>query len=175
MGEVEPGWRLTLATDEELAALMGWFPDGPSVRVWGGPAFRYPFDPASFRKDCLWDSLARFALAGPDGDFCGFGQLYEHLGRVHLARLAVRPDRRGQGVGRCLVLALLDAGRTLWPHVEASLYVYRHNAPALACYESVGFRIAPFPAVRAEMADECFFMTLPLSRTRGQLQKFRRN
>jgi ribosomal protein S18 acetylase RimI-like enzyme len=165
----EPAPRLTLreARQADLDVLRGWFPDAATTTDWGGPEFRFPHTAASFREDCCWDRLAGFALSGPDGTLEGFGQLYDHLGRIHLARLAVRPDRRGQGVGKALIRALLDAGRQRWPYEEASLYVFRHNARACACYRALGFRAAPFPAERARFADTCWFLTRPVVLSAG--------
>jgi ribosomal protein S18 acetylase RimI-like enzyme len=167
MIDESPGWRLEGVTEADRAVLMRWFGDESSVRIWGGPAFRYPFTEASFREDALWDSLAGFALRDPAGRLAAFGQIYDHLGRIHLARLVVEPGRRGGGVGRRLILALLEAGHQRWPYDEASLYVYRDNEPALACYRSLGFRAVEFPAVRAELAGSCYFLTRPLDLSRS--------
>jgi ribosomal protein S18 acetylase RimI-like enzyme len=167
MTEKTSDWRLEDVTDADRSVLMCWFGDEASLRIWGGPAFRHPFTEASFREDSHWNSLAGFALRDPAGCMAGFGQLYDHLGRIHLARLAVEPGRRGGGIGRRLVLALLEAGRERWPYDEASLYVYRHNEPALACYRSLGFRASEFPAVRAELAGSCYYLTRPLDLSRS--------
>jgi ribosomal protein S18 acetylase RimI-like enzyme len=56
-----------------------------------------------------------------------------------LHALATRPDHRRRGLGRQVLAELLDWGvvrgaRTAWLHVETD------NAPALAFYESLGFR-----------------------------------
>jgi ribosomal protein S18 acetylase RimI-like enzyme len=167
MPEGRPRNRLRAVVDADRATLMRWFGDEAAVRIWGGPAFHFPYTEQSFRADSYWDSLAGFALCDDEGRMCAFGQLYEHLGRVHLARLVVDPERRGEGLGRALVLALLEVGASMWPVAEASLYVYRHNTPALACYLSIGFRITDFPPVRAEMADSCYFLTLPIELRRS--------
>jgi len=167
MTEDGEGWRLEGVTDADRCVLMGWFQDAASLRNWGGPTIRHPFTEASFREDTLWDSLAGFALRDFTEHMAAFGQIYDHLGRIHLARLVVDPGRRGGGLGRRLILALLEAGRERWPYAEASLYVYRDNKPALACYRSLGFRDAEFPAVRAELAATCYFLIRPLDLTRS--------
>ena len=162
MPEETPDWRLDNVTDEDRSVLMGWFDDAASVRIWGGPSFRYPWTDDSFRADSRWDSLAGFALRDSSASMVAFGQLYDHLSRIHLARLVVAPQRRGGGIGRRLVSALLAVGRERWPYEEASLYVYRDNEPAVACYRSLGFRSAKFPPVYPELAGTCYFLTRPL-------------
>ncbi len=162
MPEVAPDWRLDSVTDADRSVLMGWFHDASSVRIWGGPSFRYPWTDDSFRADSRWDVLAGFALRDSSARMAAFGQLYDHLGRIHLARLVVDPQRRSGGIGRRLISELLAAGRERWPYEEASLYVYRDNEPAVACYRSLGFRSAEFPAAHPELAGSCYFLTRPL-------------
>jgi ribosomal protein S18 acetylase RimI-like enzyme len=142
--------------------LMTWFVDEAAVKVWGGPRFGYPFSKASFLRDCHWRKMPSFSLRDPDGDFVAFGQIYERLGRINLARLVVSPALRGQGVGKRLIGGLLAAGREIYDSSGFSLFVYRDNQPALRCYQSMGFEIADFPK-GAPLQDECFYLTRPVS------------
>lgn len=89
-----------------------------------------------------------FAIA-PDAD--GHDQAlgtvalkHEGEGVYELTKMAVTPSARGRGVGRRLLVAALDwfraqGGRELF--LESS----RKLAPALALYESMGFRHRPAP------------------------------
>jgi len=68
----------------------------------------------------------------------------ESEGVYELTKMAVAPQARGTGVGRALMLAVLEAfrarnGRELFLESSSKL------APALALYESVGFRHHPAP------------------------------
>jgi putative acetyltransferase len=58
--------------------------------------------------------------------------------RFQLARMAVRPDRRGQGLGRALIAHAIAHARTMGAQ---SLFLLSNTklAPAIALYESVGF------------------------------------
>ncbi len=160
------GWALDRAGPADIAVLRGWFPDDAAVRVWGGPNFRAPFTTESFAEDCHWPAMDSFCLREPGRDaglsMVAFGQLYDRNGRINLARLIAHPDRRGEGIGRRLVGLMMVAGARLLPLDEYSLFVYRDNAAALACYRAMGFEInADYPADQA-LADECYFLTRPV-------------
>jgi ribosomal protein S18 acetylase RimI-like enzyme len=155
------GWQLTEATDHDLDELMSWFHDKDEIDIWGGPRFRFPFTRATFREDCHWGRMAAFRLDSPQGEFSAFGQMYRRYGRINLARLAVKPGLRGQGVGKRLVGMLIEKGPTLFPADEFSLFAYRHNAAALACYRSMGFVVRDYPS-GARMADQCYYLTRPV-------------
>lgn len=160
------GWSLRDATEDDLRKLMGWFESADAVKVWGGPKFRYPFTSATFREDCRWGRMATFVLESPGGEFAAFGQVYERYRRINLARLVVRPDLRGQGIGRRLVEALIEVGPTVVDRPEFSLFVYRDNTPALACYLGAGFSIHSYPQ-DAPMADVCHYLTRPVQQAGG--------
>lgn len=155
-------WSLRPAEQRDIDELMRWFPDREAVLEWGGPVFRFPFTRHSFAEDIHWGRMASFSLCGPAGLLAGFGQLYERAGRIHLARLVVAPDFRGQGAGRYLVARLLEQGQSAYPLPEYSLFVFRDNARALRCYESAGFRIADYPE-DAPLPDLCFYLTRPVA------------
>lgn len=161
----QEGWRLVDAKDSDLDRLMNWFGDALAVKIWGGPKFRYPFTARSFRKDCHWGRMVAYRLDSPDGEFSAFGQMYERLGRINLARLVVHPESRGQGVGKRLIGLMLEAGPRHFECDEFSLFVYRDNLPALECYKAMGFVIRDYPE-GAVMADECYYLTRPVSNTK---------
>lgn len=151
-------WTFGSADESDIDELMTWFPDAHSIDIWGGPAFRYPFNHESFREDCRWLEFSSYSLRNPDGEFVGFGQLGSRFERSHLARLVVRPDLRGQGVGRILLEKMIAAARSESELEEVALFVYKDNEPACRCYLALGFEIQDYPE-RAGLSDECFYMT----------------
>jgi len=154
-------WSLQEATATHIETLMQWFAQKDDVVIWGGPRFRYPFTRESFFEDVCWRKMASFCLVDAGGGFVGFGQLYERDGRIHLARLVVRPDMRGRGVGRRLIEMLMEAGSALFPGDECSLFVYRDNVAAYECYRSLGFVVGEYPTDMPH-ADVCDYLTRPL-------------
>jgi len=164
VGAAQDGWKLVAARDSDFHHLMTWFDDAPSVKVWGGPKFRYPYTAESFRADCYWGRMASYRLESPEGEFAAFGQLYKRYGRINLARLIAHPHMRGQGVGKRLVSLLLEVGPKLVESNEFSLFVYHDNLPALACYKAMGFVISDHPE-GASMANQCYYLTRPVLST----------
>ena len=155
------GCSLQLATDGDIDELMGWFPDAPSVDIWGGPKFRYPFTRDSFVKDCGIEQMISYSLRAPDGTMVAFGQRYDRDDRAHLARLIASPAARRQGYGRKLIEEIIETVRREGKHTDISLFVYRHNEPAYRCYLQLGFRVQPYPE-KARMREQCYFLTRPV-------------
>ena len=64
-----------------LPELMQWFPDAGSCAVWGGPQFRGPSTPASFRADARIGELpSRMLIDDVDCSMVAFGQFYRRVG-----------------------------------------------------------------------------------------------
>ena len=73
-----------------------------------------------------------------DARLAGVALTTEWMGSPLLAELGVRLDRRGQGLGRALVLATVGALADLG-HDRLGLYVTVGNDPAMALYKRLGF------------------------------------
>ena len=143
--------------DARLGELMSWFPDAHACRVWGGMQFRFPFTPATFREDAKIDSLPTWMLVEA-GEMVAFGQYYLRIGRCHLGRLAVTPDRRSRGIGAALVRELCARGSAELGVDEFSLFVLPGNERARRLYERLGFEVDRYPDPSPPYAD-CIYMT----------------
>ena len=158
----DDSWALDATAERDIDQLMRWFPDADATRIWGGPDFRHPFNRHSFAEDIHWGRMATFSLRSPAGELAAFGQLYERLNRINLARLAVNPSMRGQGIGRRLVEMLMTAGPQMFSCSEFSLFVYRDNIVAAKCYTSLGFKVATYPEKTA-LGEACDYLTRPVA------------
>ncbi len=96
----ENGWLLQAPTASDFDGLMTWFSDAHSVDIWGVLRIRFPFTRSALLEDCQLDKTVAYCLRDPQGRMAAFGQVYERLGRAHLARLVSNPSMRRQGVGR---------------------------------------------------------------------------
>ena len=115
--------------DCRLEELMRWFPDAHACRVWGGTQFRFPFTPATFREDAKIDSLPTWMLVEA-GEMVAFGQYYLRIGRCHLGRLAVTPQRRGRGIGAVLVRELCVQGAAEFGVYAGCIYMVQRAKSA---------------------------------------------
>lgn len=152
------GWTLETADDRGFAEVMTWFPSAASVDIWGGPKFRYPFTGDSFVEDCRTDLMKSYCLRDDAGQYAAFGQSCERDGRGHLARLIANPAMRRRGAGSRLIEMMIALLEQRHAYAEYSLFVYRHNEPALQCYSGLGFVVRDYPE-DAALQGLCYFMT----------------
>jgi ribosomal protein S18 acetylase RimI-like enzyme len=147
-----------------LPELMRWFHDADACRAWGGPNFRCPYTPATFREDVRIDSLASWSLVDDSGTLAGFGQYYLRAGRCHLGRLAVAPALRGRGLGGTLVRELGQTGSADLGVATYSLFVLPGNERAMHLYQRLGFEPACYPEPDP-VFDDCIYMVAASLRT----------
>jgi ribosomal protein S18 acetylase RimI-like enzyme len=127
-----------------LPQLMAWFEDAAQVRTWGGPEFRFPFDARSFREDSKVDEISSWSLVAGD-TLAAFGQCYPRIGRCHVGRVAVSPQRRGEGLGTRLIRDMSAWGIAEFGARELSLFVNKDNPAAHRLYRRLGYRELPYP------------------------------
>lgn len=144
------------ATAAHLPDIMSWFPGADSTRIWGGWQFRFPFTPETFAADVQLTERPSYVLIDQADVVLGFGQIYLRVGRCHFGRLAVAPDRRGQGLGTALLRVLAEQGQRAFGAAEYSLFVSRQNAQAEKLYRRLGFVHAPYP--EAGVPDDYAYM-----------------
>lgn len=128
-----------------LDTLKSWFTDLSATRQWGGPGIQYPFDDTVFLKDIQWQKMPSYSFVDKQQRLLGFGQYYNKYGRCHLARLAIAPQQRGQGLGQRFISALINAGLADLKVKHSSLYVLNDNLQAIRCYRALGFEPAQPP------------------------------
>lgn len=139
-----------------LPDLMTWFPDASTLGIWGGPDFRFPFTPDSFRADSKVDDIDSWSLVAGDGALAAFGQCYLRTGRCHFGRVGVSPHRRSGGLGTRLLREMAREGLAKFGERELSLFVRRDNLAAHRLYLRLGFREAPYPD--PEFLADCHYM-----------------
>ena len=83
-----------------------------------------------------------------DGADIGWMQVSEAAGRLHLHQFHIVPRFHNQGIGTCLIQALLDRARGIGGSV--GLNVIRGNR-AISLYRRLGFRVVGGDAERLHM------------------------
>jgi RimJ/RimL family protein N-acetyltransferase len=93
------------------------------------------------------DDVEAFVFADVDGGpLVAYGELWldDEEGEIELARLLVAPERRGQGVGRVLVRALVERARQTHPELpDVILRVRPENEQGIRAYAAAGFVAVP--------------------------------
>lgn len=112
----------------------------------GGPTFDHARHIAAFwdRVDGVLPPDGRFYLAwGPDGRVAGTGSLRRLAGDVgEMKHLYVRPEARGQGLGRVLVERRMEDAREMGLRaLVADTVAMNRTMPAL--YDKLGFQRVP--------------------------------
>lgn len=136
---------LSRPSNQNLIELMSWFSDKDELTMWSGPNFRYPFNLSTFKSDLNLNTLKSFSLLSSTGQLLAFGQYYLRLGKCHLARLVVNPDRRGQGVASHLISQLSTLGKSELGTASCSLFVLEQNKSAIKVYMKLGFSVSDYP------------------------------
>jgi ribosomal-protein-alanine N-acetyltransferase len=111
-------------------------------------SFRTPWSRAAFRHELERNPVARLWVArepsggsvAGEGPVVGYLCLWVVADEVHITNLAVRPDRRGQGIAHQLLVTLLARCRAQGA-TRAFLEVRPANRPARRLYEGLGFRV----------------------------------
>jgi [ribosomal protein S18]-alanine N-acetyltransferase len=103
-------------------------------------SFKTPWSRAAFRYEIAQNRVARCLVVRAEGSIAGYLCLWEIGHEIHITNLAVHPRRRGQGLARALLHAMLEDGR-LRGVTLAFLEVRPSNSEALGLYESLGFSV----------------------------------
>ncbi len=82
-------------------------------------------------------AFAAFGLFGKHG-LAAYISIYHSVPEMEILNLAVAPERRRQGLGRRVLLMVLQVARKMGMQ-KVSLETRQNNAAAIALYESVGF------------------------------------
>ena len=121
----------------------------------------FPMSDEDFLKLLTTDHLKSCCLLNDEQHLVAFGQYYRHLEHHHLGRLAVNPKYRSQGFSKALITKILEQAFLEQSAQGASLFVFRDNIVAYACYLSLGFIETDYPeeSFPGNMQN-CIYMTL---------------
>jgi len=159
--------ELRTAAEADFAAVCRWFFSvklattsqvNPSIRQWAGPNIAYPCSVKQLASHLIAGQYQSFILA-EHANIIGFGQIQLVKQRAHLARLAINPAYRGQGLAKRLLAGLIENAQQQIELKEVSLFVYMENTTAIACYEKFGFAQSTTPTGINTVVG-CRFMTL---------------
>lgn len=102
--------------------------------------FSMPWSLDSFKEELI-NPNAVYAAAELEGRVAGYGGMRHAAGEYYIDNIAVAPDKRRQGIGRQIMSYLVGYAKKHGGEF-VSLEVRPSNAPAIALYESLGFKRA---------------------------------
>jgi ribosomal protein S18 acetylase RimI-like enzyme len=88
--------------------------------------------------ETAWSMAAIATVAEDENGIIGYQISTANYSGGHLARLAVHPDRQGQGIGRDLVLDIFSQFER-WGTERVTVNTQADNIASLALYEKIGF------------------------------------
>jgi ribosomal-protein-alanine N-acetyltransferase len=124
-------------------------------------SFLSPWTRAAFLHE-LHSSHSRLVAAEWQGQVIGYLCAWFVVDEVHILDVAVHPTHRRQGVGKLLLQYSLQEGQQGGAH-SASLEVRRSNLPAIALYQSFGFREVGVRRRYYENGEDALLMVRSLS------------
>jgi len=131
------------AFQKDLYQILPWIENSKMLKYWGGHRLTYPPDPEKTWMEIGGKTCDTYVLDDTAGAIVGFGQtICREPSAVHLARIIVSPNRRGQGLGRIFCQQLIHVSFQHYRPAYFTLNVYRDNIPAVRLYKSLGFRVA---------------------------------
>ena len=147
------------ASPTDYAEIAAWISDAAACLRWAGPKVPFPFAPAELPELLAVPGGGSYCLAeGGRGSPIGFGQYWPRPdATVHLLRIIVRPESRGQGMGRELCGQLVSRAVASAPAQAVTLNVYRDNVAAIGLYQQLGFAV-----VTERCNGDALFMARPV-------------
>jgi ribosomal-protein-alanine N-acetyltransferase len=101
-------------------------------------SFRTPWPSYAFEQELRGNRLAHYLVARAGDRVVGFAGVWLMVDEAHITTFGVHPDWRRQGIGRQLLLNLVELARTIGAR-RMTLEVRPTNEAAQALYRAYGF------------------------------------
>ena len=100
--------------------------------------FPMPWPLSAFEFEMRDNPVARYVMAEESGRLIGFAGAHMILEEGHITNVVVAESARGRGIGKALMLALMQYAANLGVRY-LTLEVRASNTPAITLYRSLGF------------------------------------
>ena len=131
-------------TKADLAEIVN-FPQDRAELFYFFPSATYPLTLEQLEKQLSERHESMVMLENSSlkkKEIIGFANFYnvENRNIAFIGNIIIRPDKRGQGLGRKLVQTMIISGFEQFNLREVHLSCYRQNTPALLFYKQLGFK-----------------------------------
>jgi [ribosomal protein S18]-alanine N-acetyltransferase len=124
-------------------------------------SFATPWPSYAFEQELHGNRLARYLVARAGDRIVGFAGVWLMVDEAHVTTFAIHPDWRRQGIGRQLLLNLVELSITIGAR-RMTLEVRASNDVAQALYRSFGFDVAGRrPRYYTDDGEDALVMTTP--------------
>lgn len=131
--------RIRPYMDTDAQVILSWCRDEETFARWTfGILGDYPVTAEAFAKTGQYPRFTAFDEEGPVGFFIARNP-GGAMDELRFGYVIVDADRRGRGIGKEMLRQGLVYAFDVYQARRVSLGVYRENAPACACYRSLGF------------------------------------
>jgi ribosomal-protein-alanine N-acetyltransferase len=125
-------------------------------------SFSTPWPSYAFEQELRGNRLARYLVARAGDAVVAFAGIWLMVDEAHVTTFAVHPDWRRQGIGRQLLLNLVELAGTIGAR-RMTLEVRPSNAGAQELYRSFGFAVAGRrPRYYTDDGEDALVMTTPV-------------
>jgi len=137
------GIRLVSFDPLHASTVAGWVRTRNDLR-WLAPSTAPPLTAGKVLGWLRPGGQAFSLVEGADALPAGYGELNpmrSDANHLWLGHIIVRPDLRGQGLGRAFVRSMMEHAFDQLGTNRISLIVFPDNATAVACYLGIGFKL----------------------------------
>lgn len=127
------------AVTEDLKAISGLIPNQHELFL-VYPDGQYPFD--LVQVSALFNDRFEFNVICDDGRIVGFANLYQYEPGKYafIGNVFIKPDCRGQGLGKVMLQYMIKAAFEKYHLPEVRLSVFSDNDTAISLYQHFGFQ-----------------------------------
>lgn len=124
-------------------------------------SFRTPWPAYAFEQELKGNRLARYIVARAGDRVVGFAGVWQMVDELHITTFGVHPEYRRRGVGRRMLLAIVELAEELRA-ARVTLEVRESNEVAQALYRNFGFEVAGRrPRYYTDDGEDALIMTTP--------------
>lgn len=135
--------------------------DVSAVHVIERLCFSSPWPAYAFEQELTANRMAHYVVARVEGKVVGFGGIWLMVDEAHITTFGVHPNWRRRGVGRRILLALLELAVEIGA-ARMTLEVRVGNEAAQALYRGFGFDVTGRRvAYYSDDGEDAYVMTTP--------------
>lgn len=137
---------------EWAPSLCEWIQDLKELAFWSGKTFiGQEFSASAVIKHLKNKNIISCAGLDRSSNIIAYGEIVkkDSHNRLNFCRIIIHPNKRGQGLGKLFIHALVEKSKTLGSYSSIRLNVLSGNKPAIFCYSALGFKkIGKLPQAR---------------------------